>query len=111
MPAFSNCNMFFFPPSFQSVLQDITREKELLESEVIEYRTRLNCLEAAASKAAADGRKVSKINDGICLSPVKLLQSRLKHQEDRCLQLQEAIMEQQKHSKKILQGEGEKMIL
>ena len=49
-------------------------------------------------------KRRSKITDGVCLNPVELLRGRLKQQEERCVQLQEALETQQRHSKKILQG-------
>ncbi len=91
---------------FQGVLEDIKREKDLLESEVREYKSKLRLLESSQKKAsvANGGSGGGGLNDGICLSPVRLLQSRLRHQEERCVQLQEAMMEQQRLSQKILQG-------
>ena len=48
----------------------------------------------------------SRISSGVALSPVRLLQARLRQQETRCQALQGALKEQQGHSLKILQGTG-----
>lgn len=46
------------------------------------------------------------IGSGVTLSPVRLLQVRLRQQEDRCQALQRALKEQQQHSLSILQGKS-----
>lgn len=50
-------------------------------------------------------KKSSTVNECGLVSTVEIVNSRLKQQEERCQHLQTALRQQQRHSRRILDGE------